>query len=178
MASPKSSTLAPSALELAILGELWVVGGTCATLTALALPGRSSLRQRRLACERLTQRGWLTYAQPIAQAGLSLTGKTLLRLDLSVWPVTPDELWILRSCQAGRIGPEQIHRRVPVAARQRLLERLTEQGLIVVYERAIADLSLTATGRQRAAVQLAQKPDQLAAPPPKDTIQGQAQGVK
>ncbi|MGF1520490.1 MAG: hypothetical protein ACFCVB_22220 [Nodosilinea sp.] len=132
-----------SSLELAILGQLLAAGGTCDTLTALPIEKRSSLRRRIQACQQLQAKGYLTYNQDIAQFGLTLTGKTLLKLDLSVWPVTPDELLILRSCQGGRIGPSQIHWRVSLGDRQRLLERLAEQGLIVVYGRAIVNLSLT-----------------------------------
>ncbi len=143
-----------SALELAILGQLLAAGGTCDTLTALPIEKRSSLRQRIKACQQLQAKGCLFYHEDIAQFGLTLTGKTLLKLDLSVWPVTPDELMILRSCQGGRIGPSQIHRRVSVGDRQRLLERLAEQGLIVVYGRAIVNLHLTSLGGKTVATQL------------------------
>jgi hypothetical protein len=146
MSAPQTTSLAPFSLELAIFEQLKTAGGTCDNLTALPIERKSSLRQRVNACQQLQARGWLTYDHHIAQFGLTLTGKTLLTLDLSVWPVTPDELLILRSCQGGRIHPSQIHRRVPVCDRQRLLERLTEQGLIVVYKRAIANLRLTDLG--------------------------------
>lgn len=138
---------APTSLEVEILRQLIAAGGTCAAITALPLERKSSVRQRDKACQQLQERGWLTYNFEIAQFGLTLTGKTLLGLDLSVWPVTPDELLILRSCLGGRIGPGQIHRRVSVGDRQRLLEHLVEQGLIVVYGRAIAHLCITDLGR-------------------------------
>ncbi|PSN11045.1 hypothetical protein C7293_25800 [filamentous cyanobacterium CCT1] len=148
MSATQTTSLAPSSLELALLQQLQAAGGTCTALTALPVEQKSSLRQRERACQNLRDRGWLDYDHDIVQFGLTLTGKTLLKLSLSVWPVTPDELLILRSCQGGRIHPDQIHRRVPVYDRQRLLERLTEQGLIVVYRRAIANLHLTALGKQ------------------------------
>lgn len=146
MSANQTTSLAPTPLELAILGQLKAIGGTCDSLTTLPVERKSSMRQRVKACQQLQARGWLTYDYDIAQFGLTLTGKTLLKLDLSVWPVTPDELLILRSCQGGRIQPGQIHRRVSVGDRQRLLERLVGQGLIVVYKRAIADLHLTPEG--------------------------------
>ena len=133
-------------LELAILGQLLAAGGTCDALTALPIEKSSSLRQRIKACQQLQAKGYLTYNEDIAQFGLTLTGKTLLKLDLSVWPVTPDELLILRSCQGGRIHPGQIYRRVSVGDHQRLLERLADQGLIVVYGRAVVNLRLTTEG--------------------------------
>lgn len=146
MSVTQSTSLAPSSLELALLQQLKAAGGTCDTLTALPLEKKSSLRQRERACQTLRDRGWLDYDHNIAQFGLTLTGKTLLKLSLSVWPVTPDELLILRSCLGGRIHPGQIHRRVPVYDRQRLLHGLVEQGLIVVYKRAITNLHLTDLG--------------------------------
>ncbi|MBW4461351.1 MAG: hypothetical protein KME47_14095 [Nodosilinea sp. WJT8-NPBG4] len=146
MSATQTTSLAPTPLELAILGQLEAAGGTCDSLTALPVERKSSMRQRVKACQQLQARGWLTYDHDIAQFGLTLTGKTLLKLDLSVWPVTPDELMILRSCQGGRINPSQIHRRVSVGDRQRLLKSLATQGLIVVYERAVVNLHLTPEG--------------------------------
>ncbi|HZG37906.1 MAG TPA: hypothetical protein VEZ50_04420 [Nodosilinea sp.] len=146
MSATQTTSLAPSSLELAILRQLKAAGGTYDTLTALPVESKSSLRQRVKACQQLQARGWLTYDHDIAQFSLTLTGKTLLKLDLSVWPVTPDELMILRSCLGGRIHPGQIHRRVSVGDRQRLLERLVEQGLLVVYGRTVVNLHLTPEG--------------------------------
>ncbi|WP_017298213.1 hypothetical protein [Nodosilinea nodulosa] len=146
MSASRTASLAPSPLELAVLGQLRAAGGTCDALTALPVKRQSSLRQRVKACQQLQDRGWLTCDYDIAQFGLTLTGKTLLKLDLSVWPVTPDELLILRSCLGGRIHPGQIHRRVSVGDRQRLVEGLAAQGLIVVYERAVVNLHLTPEG--------------------------------
>ncbi|WP_035987637.1 hypothetical protein [Leptolyngbya sp. KIOST-1] len=146
MTAPQPLPNPPTPLERDILGQLQAAGGTCTTLSALPVAVKSSLRKRTYACQQLQARGWLDYDFEIAQFGLSLTGKTLLGLHLSVWPVTPDERLILKSCLSGRIHPERIHRRVPVYDRQRLLERLADQGSIVVYGRAIANLRLTTLG--------------------------------
>lgn len=153
MSATQTIALDLTPLELAILGQLWAMGGTCDALTALPVERKSSMRQRERACQTLRDRGWLDYDHEIAQFGLTLTGKTLLKLDRSVWPVTPDELLILRSCQGGRIHPEQIHRRVSVGDRQRLLERLAEQGLVVVYARAVVSLQLTPLGEKTVVAQ-------------------------
>ncbi|MFQ4135004.1 hypothetical protein PGN35_001670 [Nodosilinea sp. PGN35] len=146
MSATQTVSLALSPLELAILGQLKAARGSCDALTALPVEGKSSMRQRVKACQQLKTRGYLTCEEDIVQFGLTLYGKTLLKLDLSVWPVTPDERLILRSCLGGRIHPGQIHRRVSVGDRQRLLERLAEQGLIVVYGRAVVNLHLTPEG--------------------------------
>lgn len=146
MSATQTTSLALTPLELAILGQLVAMGGTCDALTALPVEKKSSVRQRVKTCQQLQARGWLNYDYEIAQFGLTLAGKTLLKLDLSVWPVTPDELLILRSCLGGRIHPGQIHRRVSVGDRSRLVERLAAQGLVVVYERAVVNLHLTPEG--------------------------------
>jgi len=84
----------------------------------------------------------VTWQEDIVRFGLSVTGKTLLKLDTSVWPVTPDQLLVLRSCARGRISPQQIHARVPANQRQGLLRQLAHQGLIVVYQTAIVEIEL------------------------------------
>ncbi|MBE9137619.1 hypothetical protein IQ254_10400 [Nodosilinea sp. LEGE 07088] len=147
MTASLATPSAPTPLELDILSHLEAAGGRCDTLTALPTALKSSFKRRTQACQTLQVRGWLTYDHDISQFGLTLTGKTLLNLDRSVWPVTPDEKLILRSCLGGRIGPDQIRRRVPAGDRQRLLQGLAEQRLIVVYKRAIVNLRLTALGR-------------------------------
>lgn len=154
MTVSSTTQAALSSLELAILGQLLAAGGSCDTLAALPIEKKSSMRQRIKACQQLQSKGYLIYREDITQFGLTLTGKTLLKLDLSVWPVTPDERLILRSCQGGRIGPSQIHRRVSVGDRQRLLERLAAQGLIVVYGHSPIHLHLTPVGERIVATQL------------------------
>ena len=147
MTAPAPAPSLPSPLELAILSQLRAAGGACAALTALPVGGKWSMRRRIQACQTLQAQGWVGYDIEIAQFGLTLTGKTLLGLDLSVWPVTPDERLILRSCLGGRIGPGQIHRRVPVGDRQQLMNRLVAQGLLVSYGTAIVNLYLTPLGQ-------------------------------
>ncbi|MGB5974056.1 MAG: hypothetical protein WBG38_12095 [Nodosilinea sp.] len=138
-----ASQAIPTSLELDILAQLLISNGTCPTLTALPVVVKSSLKKRIQACQALQARGWLDYNTEVAQFGLTLVGKTLMGLDLAVWPVTPDERLILRSCLKGRIDPGQIHYRVSTSDRQKLLRGLAEQGLIVVYREAIVNLRLT-----------------------------------
>ncbi len=146
MTDRSSPRPAMTALELHILEQLQTAGGLCPALTALPLAIKASLRQQTQTCQSLRDRGWLDYDLDITQFGLTLAGKTLLGLDTSVWPVTPDERLILRSSLGGRIGPGQIHPRVPGHERQRRLRKLSASGLIVVYAEAIVNLHLTPCG--------------------------------
>jgi hypothetical protein len=97
---------------------------------------------------RLHQLGLVDYSQEILQFGLTGAGRTLLQLDTSTLPVTPDERWILKSCQAGRITPAKIHHRVPAKIHQRLLQSLAQRGLIQVYRTQMQSVWLNLEGQQ------------------------------
>ena len=122
------------ALEPAVLERLAALGGHCQSAEELFSKFNCKASQQSQICHRLQEIGLVTWQEDIVRFGLSVTGKTLLKLDTSVWPVTPDQLLVLRSCARGRISPQQIHARVPANQRQGLLRQLAHQGLIVVYQ--------------------------------------------
>jgi hypothetical protein len=129
-------------LEPAVIERLAALGGHCHSVDELFSKFNCKVSQKRQICHRLQEIGLVALQEEIVRFGLSVTGKTLLKLDTSVWPVTPDQLLVLRSCARGRIGPHQIHPRVPVNQRQGLLRQLAHQGLIVVYQTAIVEIEL------------------------------------
>jgi predicted transcriptional regulator len=130
------------ALERAVLAQLSALGGHCHGVDELFSKCNCKVSQRSQICHSLQKAGLVTLREDIVRFGLTVTGKTLLRLDTSVWPVTPDQLLVLRSCMRGRISPHQIHPRVPVDQRQGLLHELAQQRLITVYQTAIVDIKL------------------------------------
>ena len=132
-----------------VLERLASLGGSCQTLDELFVNIKCSNSQRRHICDQLGQAGQLDFHTEITQFGLTIAAKTLLKLDTSVWPVTPDELLVLRSCAGGRITPRQIHSRVPVDQRQRLLQSLDRKGLIMTYQTDIVDITLRSQAPQR-----------------------------
>jgi hypothetical protein len=134
---------ATNALELAVVEQLSALGGYCGSVDELFAELKCRASQQNSICRRLRQSGVVDFREDIVRFGLTVTGKTLLKLDTSVWPVTPDELLVLRSCSRGRIGPQQIHPRVPTDQRQTLLKQLAHKKLIVVYETAIVGIELT-----------------------------------
>ena len=136
-------------LALAALERLAKSGGRCSSVDELFEHAKCSVSQRMKICQQLRQTGLIHFREVITRFGLTVAGKTLLKLDTSVWPVTPDELLILRSCARGRIGPGQIHPRVPANQRQTLLLQLAEKQLIMVYQKAIENIELTSFGQQQ-----------------------------
>jgi hypothetical protein len=131
-----------SPLEFAVLERLAALGGHCPSVDELFLEFNCNGSKRYQICRQLQAKGLLKFREEISRFGLTVTGKTLLKLDTSVWPVTPDQLLVLRSCIHGRISPQQIHRRVPVNQRQNLLQQLAQKRLIVVYQTAFVELEL------------------------------------
>jgi hypothetical protein len=115
----------------------------------LRLPGKMSAASRDRLCQELQQQGWVDYEVKITRFGLTAAGRTLLQLDTSVLPITPDEHWILRSCRPDTsITPGQIHPRVPRDQRQRLLSGLAQRGLIRVTQQQLGAIWLTPAGVQ------------------------------
>lgn len=125
-----------------LIDRLSAMGGYCPTLDELFVGLNYSRAQRQQLCQHLGQAGQLKFREEITRFGLTVAAKTLLKLDTSVWPVTPDELLVLRSCTRGRIAPGQIHGRVPVHQRQPLLRHLAQKGLIMVYQTDLVEIAL------------------------------------
>jgi hypothetical protein len=131
------------ALELKVLERLSALGGRCDSIDNLFSDLTCRVTHREKICRQLQEAGQLSFREDIVRFGLTLTGKTLLKLDTSVWPVTPDELLVLRSCLKGRIGPQHIHPRVPVNQRQNLIRQLIHKQLLVAYQTTIFEIELT-----------------------------------
>lgn len=85
----------------------------------------------------------------VTRFGLSATGRTLLQLDTSVWPVTPDEKYILQSCRDRSIHPDRVCARVPREPRQALIASLAQQGLLRITQQTVGDVWLTPQGVAR-----------------------------
>ena len=131
-------------LEQALLERLAVMGGCCHAPEQLSAAIKCSDARLRKLCLEMQQAGLVRLDEEVTRFGLTLAGKPLLKLDTSVWPVTPDELLILRCCRRGRLNSHQIHPRVPVNQRQRLLGQLAQKRLIKVYQTTIVGIELIA----------------------------------
>ena len=147
MASLSTSSQITS-VELKFLLSLLSFPNYRAPISQIQPTSKLSLAARDRLCQQLLYRGFVTYEDIITRFGLTATGRTLLTLDTSVFPVTPDEKYVIRSCRDHSITPSQIHPRVPKDQRQALIVGLAAQGLVRVIKRQLGDVWLSETGQQ------------------------------
>ncbi|MEO0985522.1 MAG: hypothetical protein AAFY20_08240 [Cyanobacteria bacterium J06639_14] len=136
------------ALELKILLRLLQFPDYRTTITQLRPNTKTTPTERDCLCRQLHQKGLVDCEDKITRFGLTVAGRTLLTLDVSILPVTPDERLVLKSCKGRSISPGQIHRHVPKNQRQRLLAGLAERGLIRVIKRQIGAVWMTHEGQR------------------------------
>lgn len=109
------------------------------------LPQLSATRRDRL-WQQLQNRGFVDFEVIVTRFGIAATGRTLLQLDTSVLPVTPDEKYVLQSCRDRSIHPNQICHKVPTDQRQALIAGLAQQGLIRITQQHLGTIWLTTAG--------------------------------
>lgn len=109
----------------------------------------TSAADRDRICESFAGQGIVEYESQIYRISLSPPGKTLLKLDTTSLPVTPDELKILRGCQGSK-GTTLVSSisSVPKDSRQDLIRNLAERGMLKIAKEAIKDVWLTVQGKQ------------------------------
>ncbi|MEM6837054.1 MAG: hypothetical protein AAF609_09375 [Cyanobacteria bacterium P01_C01_bin.120] len=118
-----------------------------ATAAVLQPQLKLSARQGDRLWQRLQQWELVDFEVIVTRFGLSAVGRTLLQLDQSVLPVTPDEKYVLQSCCDRSAGPQQISAKVPPDCRQPLLAGLAQQGLIRVTQQKLENIWLTTRGK-------------------------------
>lgn len=136
-----------TALELKFLLGLLYFPGYRGPIAQIRSLGKLSLAGRERLCQQLTQRGYVNYENIARRFGLTATGRTLLELDTSVLPITPDEKYVLQSCRDRSITPQQIHGRIPQNQRQALIYQLAQQGLLRITQQQVGDVWLTSLGQ-------------------------------
>lgn len=135
-------------LELKFLLSLLGFPHYRAPIAQLSPLAKVSLTGRDRLCQQLAQKGLVDYERISTRFGLTATGRTVLNLDTSVLPITPDEKYVLMSCRDRSITPQQIHPRVPPDQRQSLIASLAAQGLLRVTKRQLGEVWLTTAGQQ------------------------------
>ncbi|NJN20627.1 MAG: hypothetical protein HC812_04785 [Leptolyngbya sp. RL_3_1] len=144
-AVPPSKT-ALSASELKLLQHLQGCPQGRADIAQLNL-ALKALPLTRL-CQSLRAQGWAETETTIQRFRASRTGRTLMALDTTALPLTPDQYWVLRSCRDHSITPAQIHRRVPANLRPDLIQSLADQGLVKITKSQLIAVWLTPAGQR------------------------------
>lgn len=137
-----------SPLELKFLLRLLTFADYSGLISQIRLNQKTAAAERDRVCQTLCSKGLVGFSEVIKRFGITPAGRTLLNLDTSALPVTPDELLILRSSLKGLRSPADLPTKVPAASRQRLLQGLLQRGLIKVHSNQIKAVWLTAQGRQ------------------------------
>lgn len=135
-------------LELKFLLRLLAFPSYRTSISQIKLNSQTKAPERDRTCHSLCSKGWVDFSEEIRQFGLTPAGRTLLTLDTSTLPVTPDELLILRGCTRGLITPGKISAKVPATSRQRLIHTLSERGLVKIRSTQVKEVWLTTPGKQ------------------------------
>lgn len=97
-------------------------------------------------CKGLGAQGIVEYESQVASFAIAPPGKTLLTLDTTSLPVTPDELKVLKACN-GNTTPGKISG-VPSNVREDLIRNLAERGMVKIKKESIKSVWLSAQGKQ------------------------------
>jgi predicted transcriptional regulator len=136
-------------VELKFLLKLLGCEGYRGKISALTPNSATKAAERDRICEVLGANGTVAYDSQVGSFKLAPAGRTLLSLDTTSLPVTPDELKVLQACQKqkGLMTPGKLSN-LPTAVRQDLIRRLAERGMLVITKEVMKEVWLTAQGKQ------------------------------
>ena len=136
-------------IELKFLLKLLGCENYCGKITALKPNSGTSAAERDRICKALSGTGLVDYSSKIDRFSLDRAGKTLLGLDTTSLPVTPDELKVLKVCQRekGYATPGQVSG-ISADSCQDLVTSLAERGMVKVSKDSIQEVWLTPQGKQ------------------------------
>ncbi|NEP18165.1 MAG: hypothetical protein F6J97_14880 [Leptolyngbya sp. SIO4C1] len=135
-------------VELKFLLQLLGAPNYQAAITEIRPNPKTKAAERDRICLALCSKGLVDYSAEVSRFTITPAGRTLLNLDTTSLPVTPLELWTLRSCRAQGITPGQISRKVPASERQTQIRALAERGLVSIKQTQLKQVWLTAQGKQ------------------------------
>jgi predicted transcriptional regulator len=141
------SSLKP--VELKFLLNLLGCEGCRGKIGDLKPNGGTSALERDRICKDLSAKGLVEYDAQVGSFSLAPPGKTLLTLDTTSLPVTPDELKVLKAFKnkGGSMTPGRLSG-IPADFRQDLIRSLSDRGLLKITKEAIKDVWLSAQGKQ------------------------------
>lgn len=116
-------------------------------ISELQTGAKASAAEYKRVCESLKSKELIGYSSAIARFTIARPGKTLLALDTTSLPVTPDELKVLKACK-GSMTPESLGSKIPESAKQQLIESLADRKLLKITKSAIEAVWLSTKGKQ------------------------------
>lgn len=135
------------AIELKFLLRLLGCENYCGKITALNPSSKTPTAERDRICQSLESKGLVEYSSEIAKFSIAPPGRTLLSLDTTSLPVTPDELKVLKVCK-GTMTPGQLGQKIPVSDRQTLISNLAERRMLKIVKTTLKEVWLTPQGKQ------------------------------
>lgn len=138
-------------IELKFLLKLLGCESYRGKITELSPNSKTKAAERNRICEVLGSDEWVEYDSEISKFAIAPPGKTLVGLDTTSLPVTPDELTILKACNdsKGSMTPSKLGKKVPASDRQNIIRNLAERGMLKISETTIREVRLSAKGKQR-----------------------------
>lgn len=137
-----------TALELKFLLQLLMFPNYRAPISRIRPNVKTTAAKRDRLGQQLGQKGLVDFDVTVTRFVLTAAGRTLLTLDRTVLPITPDELLVLRSCRGGSVTVGQIQAKVPKDQRQRLVNGLAQRGLVKITKSHIGEVRLTDAGQR------------------------------
>lgn len=134
------------AIELKFLLKLLGFENYRGKISGIKPNAKTTPLKRDEVCESLGAKGLVDYDTEVAKFKLTSHGKTLLSLDTTSLPATPDELAVLRACK-GIMTPGKL-RKTPVDARQQIIKDLAGRKAVEITKIEIKEVSLSAQGRR------------------------------
>ncbi|MBD0337281.1 MAG: hypothetical protein ICV62_17480, partial [Cyanobacteria bacterium Co-bin13] len=83
-------------VELKFLLRLLAFPGYRTAISQIKINAQTKASERDRICHSLCSKGLVDFTEEVKQFGITPAGRTLLNLDTSTLPVTPDELLVLR----------------------------------------------------------------------------------
>ncbi len=136
-------------IELKFLLKLLGCEGARGKIVDLQPNSATSAAARDRICKDLGAKGMVEYDAQVSNFSLAPAGKTLLTLDTTSLPVTPDEMKVLKVCQKeqGATTPGKLIG-IPSEARQKLIRSLSDRGMLKITKETIKEVWLSAQGKQ------------------------------
>ncbi|MGB3297749.1 MAG: hypothetical protein WBA76_05725 [Phormidesmis sp.] len=113
----------------------------------LSPSSKTSAAERDRICQSLGAEGLVEYSSEIAKFSIAPPGKTLLSLDTTSLPVTPDEMKVLQACK-GTMTPGKLGKQIPANERQNLIASLADRGMLKIVKNTMKEVWLSAQGKQ------------------------------